>query len=418
MCKGELMGDVLGASNKKPSHNQKIRGKHSPIAMVAFKTRFLGFIVHVVGEDVFKCNVRCCGDDDAADDDVNGILQVVKARPAAEQELMMSAIQNYQHVHENIADIITYTYQLERTVIQASEKESQEATRIQERKASLEKSRIERRIAERRAKAPGLSNDNEILQPIPAAPGSNSGGKSGTGSLAGSPTAGVTKKLQDIDLNLSSPVESVGELGKEKAGVVGQTGSDFGINLASSHLQQQVTGGFEPPVMPVKPVGLQGRTGALGMGMGLTGDEVGEVVYPSLRGGGDAGNPDLEGFDDGDDGLDIPEHMQAIFETYESMGFSADAIRMAMKRFGNDEAKYLDYLVAYSQLISERRDPSDADLAVSLFHGDTAAASNFIDTYSSLCELGFSRTSVLEALQMKNFDRDAALDYLVKNSDG
>jgi hypothetical protein len=52
------------------------------------------------------------------------------------------------------------------------------------------------------------------------------------------------------------------------------------------------------------------------------------------------------------------------------------------------------------------------DLALSLFDAENIAP-RFLAAFSPLCELGFERDDVKDALVLKNLDKDLALEFLI-----
>ncbi|KAJ3410567.1 hypothetical protein HDV05_003635 [Chytridiales sp. JEL 0842] len=108
----------------------------------------------------------------------------------------------------------------------------------------------------------------------------------------------------------------------------------------------------------------------------------------------------------------IPPGMEDHFKSFASMGFSSTSVKSAVIKFGQDNSKYLDYLVAISQYESEGHTIPDIEKALQFCKDDFEKTKGYLGDFGALCELGFAKEDVHDALSLCK-DRDAALEQLM-----
>ncbi|KAJ3288451.1 hypothetical protein HK104_008169 [Borealophlyctis nickersoniae] len=396
---------------------------------------------------------------------------------------------SYVPVADNVADLYTYDFSLERRVIEEAERAIQAAAA---EKAALEE-RARREEAERkereRKKAPGL--EDNILQPIPATGSpvglrkeiaskspsptqpsatSESGGDKVNSASVGPVSTWKTKKNPHIDylefehglappdpwdtreeddlqmlrevMGGSGPPASVPPQPQNTYSQPHQAPPSYSqlpathppahahtslpasiISRAQAYLPESVAsrvshlhlGGFGrqpagPPPPPPKPVGISEMYGN---------NSSGSMQYPSLSGGGASGSgyPRETGHQSGVPASVPPEYRDA-FAGYLQMGFSRNAVERGMRLYGADEKKVLDFVISFEELHPTPRNSDAVEMAVTLFEHEQEKGRKFVDAFEALEELGFPRDRIKEALVLKGCDREAALEWLMRDGDG
>ncbi|KAJ1563692.1 hypothetical protein HK405_001123, partial [Cladochytrium tenue] len=317
---------------------------------------------------------------------------------------------------------ITYDFAAERFAVQVAEHAAAESAVALDRQRALAAARNERRLADLRARAPGFSGNNDaILQPTvvvrsapPAAP-----------SAAPLDVSGVSAAIASPPLPRASPPVSPKPSHSAAGNAARPVVLDFDSGLAPpdpwdaplsgdddlralTEVMRLSAGPPQPAVAaaggaaavasppPVPPPALGSAVGALGISAtpvapaavvdSLFGpsfilsaaaaldDAVAPVLPPPPSQTAPEYGLDASGvqsdLSSAAAAINYPtiapvtrSELSPIQERYVAMGFSLEGVDAATRRFGDAESKYLDYLVAHDQLVSEGFAPSDVDLA-------------------------------------------------------